>query len=73
MESSHTNLTSQITMVKIEGYLEQKDYRELIQYFWSKRCNSVDRPTVEACEKVVDALKNLEDTIFNYKKNERSS
>jgi len=51
-------------MVKIEGYLEQKDYRELIQYFWSKRCNSVDRPTVEACEKVVAALEELEKIKF---------
>ena len=54
-------------MVKIEGYLEQKDYRELIQYFWSKRCNSVDRPTVDACEKVVAALEHLENITFNYK------
>lgn len=51
-------------MVKIEGYLKQKDYRELIQYFWSKRCNSVDRPTVEACEKVVSALEELEKINF---------
>jgi hypothetical protein len=51
-------------MVKIEGYLEQKDYRELIQYFWSKRCNSVDRPTVEACEEVVKSLEKLEQILF---------
>lgn len=51
-------------MVKIEGYLEQKDYRELIQYFWSKRCNNVDRPTVEACENVVKSLEKLEQILF---------
>lgn len=52
-------------MVKIEGYLEEKDYRELIQYFWSKRCNSVDRPTVEICEKIVRGLEELKNIQFN--------
>lgn len=51
-------------MVRINGYLEQKDYKELIQYFWSKRCNSVDRPTVEACEEVVKSLEKLEQILF---------
>lgn len=56
-------------MVKINGYLEQKDYKELIQYFWSKQCNSIDRPTVEACEEVVKSLEKLEQILF---KNERT-
>ena len=56
-------------MVKIDGYLEQKDYKELIQYFWYKQCNSIDRPTVEACEEVVKSLEKLEQILF---KNERT-
>lgn len=56
-------------MVKIDGYLEQKDYKELIQYFWSKQRNSIDRPTVEACEEVVKSLEKLEQILF---KNERT-
>ena len=51
-------------MLKINGYLEEKDYKELIQYFWSKRCNSVDIPTVEACEEVVKSLEKLEQILF---------
>lgn len=46
-------------MVKIEGYLTNNDIDELIQFFWSKRLNGVDRPTNEAYQKVVDALEEL--------------
>lgn len=56
-------------MVKIEGYLSQEDIHELIQFFWSKRLNGVDRPTNEAYQKVVDALEDLEK--IRFPKNEK--
>lgn len=56
-------------MVKIEGYLSQEDIQELIQFFWSKRLNSVDKPTNEAYQKVVEALEHLEK--IRFPKNEK--
>jgi hypothetical protein len=57
-------------MVKIEGYLSQKDLHELQQFFWSKKCNSVERKHNELCGRIYEALKKLEELQFPNKKGE---
>lgn len=52
-------------MVTIDGYgrcrtLSEEEIHELGQYFCSRSCNGVDKPTNDAYRKVYDALMELE-------------